>query len=271
MLATMKKLLVFVAALASLLSVSTALAAGGAGGAGGAGADLQISGSVSTGSPSANTPFTYSYLVKNSGPAAAAGTVFSDVLPSGFVFNAGSAVDGFFQAHPCSAIGSTVTCSIPDLPSGSQATVALGVTAGPTAGTFANTGSVASSTADPNLANNSVTTTVKVGVCSLPAGDQVNGLIMQKFTNAQGLFENFTLENSSGIYSVTTNFYDGTRPLTKIINLACKPVTTQFAQSGNFVTVVGPVTSTGLLPGFTVNTFNMIASVIQVPFTFDKI
>jgi uncharacterized repeat protein (TIGR01451 family) len=264
----MRKLLLPVAALAALFSISTALAAGGAAGSG---ADLQISGSASTGSPAANTPFFYTFLVKNSGPDAAVGTVFTDVLPSGFVFNAGSAVDGFFQAHPCSTTGSTVTCSITNLPSSSQATVTLAVTAGPTAGSFANTASVASSTSDPNLTNNSVTTTVKVAVCALPAGDVVNGLIMQKFTNAQGLFENFTLENGSGLYSVATNFYDATRPLTRIINLNCKPVTTQFVQSGNFVTVVGPVTSTGLLPGFTVQTFSQSASEIQVPFTFDKI
>jgi len=263
----MKKLLVLAASLAALFSVSTAFAAGGGGGTG---ADLQISGSASTGSPFANTPLSLSFQVKNSGPLAADNTVFTDVLPAGFVLNAGSATDGFFQAHPCSAVGSTVTCGIPNLPNASQASVTLAVTAGPNGGTVANVASVASPIADPNLSNNSVTTTLKVGVCSLPAGQQVNGVVMQKFTNAQGLFENFTMENASGIYSVTTNFYDGTRQLTQIINLDCKPVTTVFIGGGIPVTVVGPVTSTGLLPGFSVNTFSQIASLIQVPFTFDK-
>jgi uncharacterized repeat protein (TIGR01451 family) len=165
----MKKLLVLGAALAAVFSVSTtALAAGGgktpAGVASGGAprADLQLSGSATTNSPFANTPVTFSFLVKNSGPDAAVGTVFTDQLPSGFVFNAGSAVDGSLQANPCSAVGGTVTCSIPNLPNASQATVTLVVTAGPTAGTVSNLASVASSAADANKANNSVITTFKV-------------------------------------------------------------------------------------------------------------
>src|SRR4051812_18320217 len=76
-----KTLTILVAALtvAAIDPVPSALAAGGGGT--GSGADLQVSGSASTGSPVAGTPFIYAFQIKNSGPSAASATTFTDQLP----------------------------------------------------------------------------------------------------------------------------------------------------------------------------------------------
>ena len=48
----------------------------------------------------------------------------------------------------------------------------------------------------------------------LPVGQPtLHGLVMAKFTNSSGLFEDFLLQVDGVDYYVKTNFYDGTRPL----------------------------------------------------------
>ena len=151
-------------ALAAFASASVAMAAGGAGGggvggAGGTGANLQVSGSASTGSPSPGVAFSYSFLVKNSGPEAARGATFTDTLPAALGVD-GATVNGL--ATPCSSLGAAVTCSLGTIASGGQAKVVVSVYAPYVVGVYSNTGSVASDTADPNTANNAVTVSVQV-------------------------------------------------------------------------------------------------------------
>src|SRR5205085_7433735 len=128
--------------------------------------------------------------------------------------------------------------------------------------------------ADPNAANNAVTVSaqVKVASCALPAGQTTTtGLVAWKSTNSAGMFENFHLYGSDGVqYDVLTNFYDGMAPLTTVINLNCQQSPNSFIQVGNSVAVTGTVGTT-ILPGATVATPVIYASVIQVPFFKDKI
>jgi hypothetical protein len=99
----------------------------------------------------------------------------------------------------------------------------------------------------------------------------VHGMVMEKFTNSSGLFEDLVLSVGATSYYVKTNFYDGTQPLTSILNLLCKPVSTVFVQGGEFVDVTGTDTGTTItLPGTSTPVPVLRASVIQVPFYFDK-
>ncbi len=237
------------------------------------GADLQMSGSA--GKASAGEGFSYTFQVKNSGPDAAPGAVFTDVLPAGTVYN--YATENA-QALPCGAtavdsIGTVVTCNLGFLTKGSQATVIVNVKAPTTSGSFSNTGTVLSTAFDPFIGNNSVTVTSQVNVvtCAVPAGDTtVSGLVMQKYTNVFGLFENFQLQVSGVNYTVITNFYDGTAPLTRLINLDCKQSPVQFVSVANVVNVTGTIT-TAVLPGATAASPVIYASVVQVLTHNDRI
>lgn len=128
------------------------------------GADVQVSGSASTGSPLPGTAFSYTFQVKNAGPDSATSTVFSDPLPSGTVYNYATA-NG--STLPCAAFGNlsggaTVSCNLGAIAKGGQSTVVVNVNAPVTASTFANTGSASASSSDPQPANNSSTVTVQV-------------------------------------------------------------------------------------------------------------
>jgi uncharacterized repeat protein (TIGR01451 family) len=263
--------LVAAMAVAGFGPVPAALAAGGGTATG---ADLQVSGSASTGSPVAGTPFVYTFLVKNSGPSAASSTTFTDTLPAGTVVTHATAVYGGV-ARQCTSDGATaptVSCDVGFVLKAGQGSVQLNVNAPTTPGTYASVGKVSSAVSDPNPSNNAATMSVKVKplpTCALPAGQTtIHGIVMAKYTNANGLFENFLFQSDGVNYTVLTNFYDATRPLTSIINELCKPVTTVFVQGGNFVTVTGTV-GNEVLPGATDPTPVIHASVIQVPFLFD--
>jgi len=260
------------AAALALLGPASALAGGGTT----TGADLQTSGSASTGSPIAGAAFSYTFQVKNSGPQDAGGASFSDQLPAGMVFD-GASVTG--ARNSCTGVdsgsGPLVTCDLGTLLSKGQATISVAVHAPQTGGTYSNTGTASSNVADPQPANNSSTVSVKVQplpTCTVPAGQTTrHGIVMAKYTNSSGLFEDFLLQVNGQNYYVRTNFYDGTRPLTSIINLLCKPVSTVFVQGGEFLDVTGiDSADTITLPGTTTPLPVIDASLIQVPFTFDK-
>jgi uncharacterized repeat protein (TIGR01451 family) len=100
---------------------------------------------------------TYSLAVTNHGPSAASGIQVTDVLPAGANFKSASAgtYDGGTR---------TLLADLGGLGSGGTATLTIVVT--PTAeGTYANTASVASSSAttDPNLTNNTASVSTLVG------------------------------------------------------------------------------------------------------------
>jgi uncharacterized repeat protein (TIGR01451 family) len=130
-----------------------------AGGGTTTGADIQVSGSASTGSPNPGASFSYTFQVKNSGPVTATATTFSDALPAATGYLSATA-NGVSAA--CTMVNAVVSCALGDLANGSQATVVINLTAPVTAGTFSNTATATSTVADPNTANNSVTVTVQV-------------------------------------------------------------------------------------------------------------
>jgi len=147
-------------ALCVLLPTSAALAAGGTT----TGADLQVSGSASTGSPAPGATYTYTFQIKNAGPDAATSAVFSNPLPAGTVYN--YATDNG-STLPCAAFGNlnggaTVSCTLGDIAKGGAATVVVSVTAPQVVGTYGDTGSATSTATDPQPGNNSATVTVQV-------------------------------------------------------------------------------------------------------------
>jgi hypothetical protein len=267
--------LVFVvAALAVLGSGSAALGAGGS-----TGADLQLSGSASTGSPVAGQPFSYAFQIKNSGPQDAFGTVFRAELPAGTVVTASGGSAGGIPAQcttSAGVAGPIVSCQLGWIGSSGQGAVQIDANAPATAGTYTATATVSSDVSDPQPSNNSTTIGSKVQplpTCALPAGQTtLHGMVTEKFTDSFGLFEDFVLQVNATNYYVKTNFYNGlTQPPTSIVNLLCKPVSTVFVQSGGFMDVTGTDTGTTItLPGTTTPIEILDASVIQVPYYFDK-
>jgi uncharacterized repeat protein (TIGR01451 family) len=116
--------------------------------------------------------YTYSFLIKNSGPANATAVVFRDAVPNTVVPNYAS-VNG--SILPCVEIGnpaggSTFECTVGTVIKGGQATVVVNVNAPQVATAIDDTASVASDVSDPQLANNTKTVSVSVkaptgGVC----------------------------------------------------------------------------------------------------------
>jgi uncharacterized repeat protein (TIGR01451 family) len=100
---------------------------------------------------------TYTVRVRNSGPQTATGVELTDHLPKSVRWRSVNWSQG-----NCKVSGSTVTCDLGDLPSGSTATVRIVVK--PTQkGRITNTASVTSASPDdPNLANNTASASTRV-------------------------------------------------------------------------------------------------------------
>jgi len=229
------------------------------------GADIQILGAASTASPSAAAEFSYTFQVKNVGPEDASAVTFTDVLPPGTGYNFAT-VNG--SAAACNMASMSVSCVVDRLATGAQATIVVDLNAPVTAGSVSSTATVTSAMPDPQTANNSVTVAVRVdnalASCASPAGERTQvGLVMSKSTNAAGLFENFAFSVGSVTYTVLTNFYDGSRPLSKVVNLDCKQSPVQFVQVANFVNLTGTV-GVETLPGTSSPTSVIHASLVQV-------
>jgi uncharacterized repeat protein (TIGR01451 family) len=92
-------------------------------------------------------PMTYAIVVTNLGPSAATAVTLNDVLP-GFAFVSASASQG-----TCTQANGTVTCALGSLNAGAQATVTIGVLAGPT-GEYTNVVRVQALESDPGPGNN---------------------------------------------------------------------------------------------------------------------
>ena len=109
---------------------------------------------------SVNTGQTFAYLlaVTNAGPSAATNVTVTDVLPPGLTF---------FAVNPaadwsCGQAAGTVTCTAASLPVGQAPLISIVVAAPPNAATITNTATVSSATADPDLTDNSSTSSVTV-------------------------------------------------------------------------------------------------------------
>ncbi len=132
-------------------------------------ADLAITGTASPNPVPAGTPLTYTLTVTNNGPLGATGVVVSDALPSltavgttpgtlpgDTTFFSATASQGTCATNTSGAAAGIVSCSLGNLASGATATVKIVVIAG-TALTMTNTAALASTSFDPNPANDSIT------------------------------------------------------------------------------------------------------------------
>lgn len=120
------------------------------------GADLGVTLTDSPDPVQRRTDLTYAISVRNTGPGAASAVTVTDTLPSSMAFVSATSSQG-----SCSG-SSTVTCDLGSLANGANASVTI-VARPRFIGTYTNTVTVRSSTADGNSANNSATvkTTVR--------------------------------------------------------------------------------------------------------------
>jgi len=108
------------------------------------------------------TNLTYTLNVTNNGPDIAASTVVSDVTPVGTTFVGFTTGAGTCTAPAVGATG-TISCHVGNLASGAKVTVTMTVRDTAAAGsTLTNIGKVSSTTPDPHITNNSVTTKTSV-------------------------------------------------------------------------------------------------------------
>jgi outer membrane autotransporter protein/uncharacterized repeat protein (TIGR01451 family) len=121
---------------------------------------------------------TYTITVANGGPNAAAAATLTDPLPAGVTFASLASAAGWTCATPAVGGTGTVSCSNPSVLSGASDVFTLVVTVGAgTTGAISNTATVATTTADPNAANDSATTsTTAVAVAPLSADVSVTKL-----------------------------------------------------------------------------------------------
>lgn len=98
------------------------------------------------------SPVTYTITVTNNGPSPATDVMIEDIFPDGLIINSAS----------CPIMGQTVTCGMELLTVGQAQTYTV-VATPTTTGLFANTVTVSAETPDPNLCNNSATTSLLVG------------------------------------------------------------------------------------------------------------
>jgi uncharacterized repeat protein (TIGR01451 family) len=127
-------------------------------------ADLSV---VKTDSPdpvAAGGDLTYTITATNAGPSIATTVTVGDALPAGTTFVSLSSPAGWSCTTPPVGGTGAVNCTNPSVGTGDSVfTLVVKVDAGVTAGTvLTNTATAASSTADPNAANNSGTATTTV-------------------------------------------------------------------------------------------------------------
>lgn len=141
-------------------------------------ADLAISKIDDVDPAGAGTPLTYTITVDNNGPSDALDVVVTDTLPAGltFVSTTGCAEDP----------NGVPTCTLGTLVAGAQAQITVLVNIDPTTnGTITNTASVATSTTDPNGADNSVdedTDVQAIADLSIIKSDSMDPVAGQSFT-----------------------------------------------------------------------------------------
>ncbi len=127
-------------------------------------ADLSITKTPQPGPYGTSSPLTYTIVVANAGPGAAANVVVTDILPAGTTFTSATPTQG-----SCSGT-TTVTCNLGTIANAGSATISLTVTSPSTAGPVSNTATVATSSSDPNPANNTATSTITtVPAANIPA------------------------------------------------------------------------------------------------------
>ena len=120
-------------------------------------ADLSITKTASPGPYGTGLPVTWTIVVANAGPNAAAGVTVTDVLPAGTTYQSST------PSGACSGT-TTITCNAGTLGVGANATFTITAALPATPGPITNTATVSASAAnpDPNLGNNTATSTITV-------------------------------------------------------------------------------------------------------------
>jgi uncharacterized repeat protein (TIGR01451 family) len=124
-------------------------------------ADLSVTTSDSPDPVIVGNNITYAQTVTNNGPATATTNTFTDVIPTGTTFVSLTPPAGWSCSTPAVGSAGTVTCTIASLASGATASFPLVVQVATTTApgtTITNSPTIASSTSDPNSANNTATT-----------------------------------------------------------------------------------------------------------------
>ena len=132
-------------------------------------ADLSMSDSASPSSTSAGSDITYTQVLTNIGPSAADNATLIAPIPPNTTFVAFTAPAGWTCTTPAPGSTGNVVCSIVNMAGGTAATFTLiaRVNVGTSNGTvIVDTVSAASSTVDPNSANNTARATTVVGATS---------------------------------------------------------------------------------------------------------
>jgi hypothetical protein len=150
------------------------------------------------------------------------------------------------------------------------AVVAAAVTACGGNPTAPSNASLSAQSAGAN-AGGAVTTEAKAPAaptsCAVPAGElTLHGIVssVSFIATPSGLLpQNFDFVSDAGVsYHILTNYYDGSAPLTQVLNLSCKASPAQFVSLGLAVTVTGTPTAKAA---------TLHASVVQVPTKKDKL
>lgn len=131
-----------------------------------AAADLGVTKTRTASLVIAGGPLHYTITVTNNGPSDAASATMTDALPAPLRFTAISTPAGWSCTTPLAGANGTIVCSIAAMAAGSVAAFALDVVVDPAtaAGTpIDNTATVATSSSDPNSANNSSTSSAATG------------------------------------------------------------------------------------------------------------
>ncbi len=132
-------------------------------------ADLSITKDDGATTVTAGSNTTYTIVLANAGPGAAANATFSDVLPTGMTFVSLSSPAGWSCVTPPVGTGGTISCSIANLNVGSNATftIVAGVGASVASGTvLTNTATATSDAFDPLPGNNSASDADTVGTAA---------------------------------------------------------------------------------------------------------
>jgi uncharacterized repeat protein (TIGR01451 family) len=146
------------------------------------GADIQISGSASSGSVPSGGGFTFTFKVRNVGPDSATGTTLRDVLPGGTIFQ-GAELDG--NVLSCTQADATVLCDLGTFRKSGQGTVLFLVNAPLTPGaTYVNAATVTSAVADPQPSNNSVSVSFQVAATATGGGGGGGGPVVPTAVSA---------------------------------------------------------------------------------------
>jgi hypothetical protein len=139
---------------------------GGISGSAGPSADLQMTGSASTGSPFTDSLFSYTFQFKNNGPDSAPHATIVDTLPASVTYmGILNPVPNNACCVPTLIVNRVVaTCDFGTLKKGATASMQVLVSAPDSAAPVSNTANAVSTLLDPVLTNNAITITVQAQV-----------------------------------------------------------------------------------------------------------